>query len=88
MKLNHKISLKELDQYTGATYSDICQTDIISKILETLPNPEMPTIIRGTGIESPKTYSEMTNLKNNNIDESIRHKLWNKDVYYTNMHNM
>ena len=88
MKLNHIISLNDTEKYTGATYIDICQTSIIAETSATLLNPENPTIVPGTGIESPKTNLKMTNLKNNNIEEAIHQKLWNKDVYETNMHNI
>ena len=46
--------MKELDRYIGATYSEICQTAIMTETTATFPNPEMPTII-DLGTERPKT---------------------------------
>ena len=55
--------MKKLERYLCATYSDSWQTAIITETLETLPNPEMPTIIADRGVNSPKTDAEMTYLK-------------------------
>ena len=46
----------------------------------------MPTIIPDTGVERPKTDTEITYLKKKEIDEAICHKLRKKDVYETVMH--
>ena len=52
------------------------------------PNPDIPTIIPETGVESPKTEGEMMYLENINIDEAIRQKLRKKDICETGMHNI
>ena len=60
----------------------------MTKTPENLPDPKMPTIILDTDAESPNTDAEMNYLKNNNIDEDIRHKPRKKYVYETDMHNI
>ena len=45
----------------------------------------MPTITE-LGTERPKKHGEMTYLEKKNIDEAIRQKLNNKDVYKSDMH--
>ena len=37
-------TMKELERYLGATYSDICQPSIIAETPATFLDPEMPTI--------------------------------------------
>ena len=37
-------TMKELEQYPAVTYSDSCQTYIITETHVNIPNPEMPTI--------------------------------------------
>ena len=69
--------MKEVEQYIGATYSDIFQTAIMSEIVATFNNPDMPTIT-DLGTERPKTDADMTYLKKENINEEegclrIRH---------------
>ena len=51
----------------------------------TFPDPEMPTIT-DLVTAPPKTDGEMTYHKRKNIDEAIRQKLRNKDVYESEMH--
>ena len=46
----------------------------------------MPTIIPDTGTKRPNTGVEMIYPEKNNIDEAIRQKMRNKDVYKTDMH--
>ena len=77
--------MKELEQYFGATYSDRCQTAIMTETADTFPNPYMPTI-NDLVIERRKTDGEMTYLKNKNIDEAIRQNLRKKDFYESDMH--
>ena len=79
------ITIKELEQYLGTTYSDRCQPAIITETAANFPDPEMPTITE-LGTESPKTDGEMTYLEKKNIDEAIRQKLRKKDVYESDMH--
>ena len=38
-------TMKELDQYLGATYIYICRTAILTETPATFPDPEMPTMI-------------------------------------------
>ena len=78
-------TMKELERYIGATYSNFCQSDIMTKTQATLPYPDMPTIIPDTVVNRPKTDSDMTYLEKKNIDESTRQKLRKKDVYETDM---
>ena len=78
--------MKELEQYLGATYIDICQPAIITETPYTFPNPEMPTIIPDTGVERPKADAEMIYLWNYNIGGDIHHKLRKKCVYENDMH--
>ena len=47
-------TMKELEQYLGTTYSESCQTDIITETADNFPDPEMPTIT-DLGIERPKS---------------------------------
>ena len=54
-------TLKELERYLETTYSDICQTAIMTETAANLPYPEIPTIT-DLGIERPKTDGEMTYL--------------------------
>ena len=72
--------MKELKQYLGETYSDICQPSIITETAATFPNPEMPTIT-DLGTERPKTDGDMTYTKNIYINEAIRQRLRKKGVY-------
>ena len=60
----------------------------MTKTLATFPDPEIPTIVPDTVVESPKTDTEITYLKKKNIDEAIGYKLGNKDVYETNINNI
>ena len=46
-------SMKELELYLGTTYSDSCQTDIMTENAANFSDPEMPTIT-DLGIERPK----------------------------------
>ena len=55
---------------------------------ETLPDPEMPTIIADTCVDRPKTDVEMSYLEKKNINKSIHNKLRKKDVYETDIHNI
>ena len=58
-------TMKDLERYLGATYRNICQQAIMTKIPETFPDPEIPTIIPDTGAKRPKMDVEMTFLKEN-----------------------
>ena len=73
------ITMKELEQYLGTTYSDICQPEIMTETAYNFPDPEMPTITE-LGTERPKTDGEMTYLEKKNINEAICQKLRKKDV--------
>ena len=55
------ITMKELEQYLGTTYSDICQPAIMTETAANFPDPEMSTITE-LGTERPKTDGEMTYL--------------------------
>ena len=79
-------TIKELEQYLGATYRESCQIVITTETPTTLPDLEMPTIVTDTGAERTKTDAEITYLENKNIDEAVRQKLRNKDVYETEIH--
>ena len=79
--------MKELEQYLGTTYSDSCQTAIMTETAANFPDQEMPTITE-LGNESPKTDGEMTYLEKKNVNEAIRQKLRKKDVYESDMHNI
>ena len=72
--------MKEMEKYLGTTYSDSCQTSIMTETSANFPDPEMPTITE-LGTERPKTDEEMTYPEKKSIDEAIRQKLWKKDVY-------
>ena len=54
--------MKELQQYLGETYRDRCQPATMTDTQDTLPDPDMPTIIPDTGVENPKTDIDMTYL--------------------------
>ena len=77
--------MKELERYLGTTYSDSCQTSIMTETTANFPDPDMPTVTY-LGIERHKTDGEMTYLEKNNIDESIFKKIRKKDVYKSDMH--
>ena len=79
---------KDLERYLGSAYSDIYQTAIMTKTLETFPDPQIPTIATYTGAECPNTDTYMTYLKKKNIDQAIRQKLRKKYVYDTDMNNI
>ena len=64
--------MKELGWYIGATYSDICQTKIMTKTSDALSNPDLPIIATNTGANCTKIESKMTELEKKNIDEAIR----------------
>ena len=81
-------TMKDLEQYLGATYRNICQPAIINNTTETSPDPEIPTIIPDTGPKLTKTNGEMTYLKKKKIDEYIHQKLMKKDVFKTDLHNI
>ena len=66
-------------------YSDSCQTAIVIETPDTFPEPDIPKIIPDTGVDHPKTDTEITYLKKKNIDEAIRQKMRNKDVYETDI---
>ena len=66
-------------------YSDSCQTAIVIETPDTFPEPDIPKIIPDTGVDHPKTDAEITYLKKKNIDEAIRQKMRNKDVYETDI---
>ena len=66
--------MKELEQYLGATYINICQPDIMTKARATFTNPDMPTVIMETGVYRTKNDVETTYLKKNNINEAIHQK--------------
>ena len=55
-------TMKELEGYIGETYSDSCQTAIMTETAATFPDPQMSTI-SDFGTKCPKTYGEMTYLK-------------------------
>ena len=80
--------MDDLERCLGATYINSCQPEIMTKTPETFPDPEFPRITPDTGVQHPKMDSEMTYLKNNNIDDSIYQKLRKKYVYETDMHNI
>ena len=77
--------MKELERYLGATYSDRCQTAIMTETPVTLPSPYIPTIIPDMVVVHPKTDAEMNYLEKKNIDLVICKKLSNKCVYKTDM---
>ena len=79
-------TMKELERYLGANYSDSCQPAIITNTLETFPDPDMPTIVPDMGVECLNNDVEITYLENKNIDEAIHQKLRKKYVYETDMH--
>ena len=79
--------MKELEQYPGATYSNICQPSIMTETASTFPDPEMHTII-DLGTDIPKADGYMTYLEKNNIDEAIHQNLRKKDVYTSDIHNI
>ena len=54
--------MKEMEQYLGATYRNICQPLIMTETPETLPNLEIPTIIPDMGVEHSKTDIETSNI--------------------------
>ena len=58
----------------------------MTETLATSPNLKILTTIPNSDIERPKTDSDINYLKNKNIDEAIRQKLRNKDVYESDMH--
>ena len=70
-------TMKELEQYLRTTYSDSCQTAIMTETAANFPEPEIPTITE-LGTERPKTDGEMTYPKKKNINEAIRQKLRKK----------
>ena len=72
--------MKELEKYLGATYIDSFHLAIMTETESTFPDPYILTIT-DLGIERPKKDGEMTYLEKNNIDEVIRQKMMNKDVY-------
>ena len=80
-------TIKELDWYIGATYSDSYQPNIMTETAANFPNPEMPNMT-DLGIERPKTDGDMTYLEKHNIDKAIRQNLRKKDVYESDMHNI
>ena len=80
-------TMKEMEQYLGETYSYICQPGIMIDIQANFSDTWMPTIIPDAAFEHPKTDVDMTYLKKNNIDESFRQKMRNKDVYKNNTRN-
>ena len=43
-------TMKELERYLGAIYSNICHPDIMTNTPSTFPNPEIPTIIPGMDV--------------------------------------
>ena len=77
-------TMKELEQYLGATYSDSCQPSTTTKTASTFPDPEMHTIT-DLGTERPKTDVEMTYLEKNNTNEAIHQNLRKKDFYKSDM---
>ena len=81
-------TMKEMERYLMETYNNRCHPAIITETPETPPNPDMSKIIPDTGVERPKTDTEMTYLKKKNIDEATCQKLMKKDVYETDMHNI
>ena len=80
-RASKKISqtMKKLEQYLGATYSDIFHPSIMNETVATFPIPEMPTI-KDLVTGHPKTDAYMTYLDKNNTNESICQNLRNKDV--------
>ena len=54
--------MKELKRYLGATYSDICQTVIMTKMPAAFPNPDIMTIVMYNGYEHPNNESKKTYL--------------------------
>ena len=78
-------TMEDLELYLGETYIDICQPYMMNKTLDTFPDPDMPSIIPYMGADYPKTETEVTYPKKNNIDEAIHQKLSKKDVYKTDM---
>ena len=80
--------MKYLERYLGATYSNICQPDIMTKTSATLLNPEMLKIIPITGVKLLKTDVEMTYPDNKSIGDAIHQKLSKEDVYEADMYNI
>ena len=60
----------------------------MNRTLDTLPDPDISTIIPYTGAKHPKTGVEMTYLENKSIDRDICQKLMKKDIYEKDMHNI
>ena len=52
-------TIKELERYLGATYSDSCQTEIMTENAATFPNPYMSTIT-DLGTKRPPKDADMT----------------------------
>ena len=77
-----------MDQYIGVPYSNIYQTDIMTKTPLTLLEPEIPITIPGMGTKHPNIGEDMTYQKKKNIHKSICQKMRKKDVYETNMQNI
>ena len=80
--------MKDMDQYVGETYIDICQPEILADTLATFPDPDMPIIIPYTGVDHPKMDMEMNYLEKKSIDGAIFQKLRDKDVCETVMQNI
>ena len=64
-------TMKELDHYLGATYSDSCHPAIITDTVATFPDPDMPTITN-LGTKRPKIDGEMTYFKKISMSPSSK----------------
>ena len=69
-------TMKELNWYLGATYSDSLDPSIMDDTAATITDLEMPTIT-DLGTECPKTNGDMTYPDKNNIYEAIW-KIWGR----------
>ena len=78
--------MKEIERYLGATYSDSCQPAIMNETPATFPDPEMTTVIPDTGADHPKTYVQMSYLKNKINGEAICQELRKEDIYGKDIH--
>ena len=78
--------MKELGQYLGATYSNICQPEITTKKPDTSHKQCIPNIMTDNGAKHPKNDAKMTHIEKKNTNEAIHQKLRNKYEYETNMH--
>ena len=80
-------TMKELERYLVATYSDIFHPYIMTETAANFHDLEMPTIT-DLGDERPKTDGEINYLERDNIDEAIQQNMRKKDFCESDMHNI